>query len=112
MAAIGKKLSKERYRIVNELWENNIKAEMLYNENPRMDKQMDYANENRIPFMIFIGEDEVKENKVKVKCMANSSEIMMNRDNYIEEIGKLRLDKELILVEKKVKQIKNENKKK
>jgi histidyl-tRNA synthetase len=32
-----------------------------------MDKQMDYAIDNRIPFIIFLGENEVKENKIKIK---------------------------------------------
>jgi histidyl-tRNA synthetase len=32
-----------------------------------MDKQMDFASDNRIPFVIFIGENEVKDNKVKIK---------------------------------------------
>lgn len=28
---------------------------------------MDYAFDNRIPFIIFVGENEIKENKLKVK---------------------------------------------
>lgn len=64
---MGKNLTKERLKILNELWKNDIKAETLYNENPRNDKQMDYAMENKVPFIIYIGESEIKENKVKVK---------------------------------------------
>ena len=101
VAVIGKNLTKERFKIISELWDNNIKAEMLYNENPRMDKQMDYAVSNKIPFMIFIGENELKENKVKIKCMANSSEIIIERPKLIEEIKKLRENPELLKVENK-----------
>jgi histidyl-tRNA synthetase len=103
VAAIGKNLTKERFKIVNDLWENGIKAEILYNENPRMDKQMDYACDNRIPFIIFIGENEIKENKIKVKCMANGSEVMLTRDNYINEIIKLRMDPALLIIQNKTK---------
>lgn len=39
----------------------------MYQQDPRMDKQMDYAVDNRIPFVIFLGENEVKENKIKLK---------------------------------------------
>lgn len=60
-------MTKERLRVLNELWKNEIKAETLYNENPRNDKQMDFATNNKVPFVIFIGENEVKENKIKVK---------------------------------------------
>ena len=91
VAAIGKN---------NELWDNGIKAEILYNENPRMDKQMDYVVNNRIPFIIFIGENELKENKLKIKCMANSTEILIERGKLIEEIKTLKEKPELLKVEK------------
>ena len=99
-------MTKERFRILNELWSNGIKAEILYNENPRMDKQMDYAVDNRIPFVIFIGENEVKENKIKVKCIANSTELFFTRDNYIEELLKLKQDEKLLYIEMKAKEVK------
>jgi histidyl-tRNA synthetase len=101
VAVIGKNLTKERFRVINELWNNGIKAEMLYNENPRMDKQMDYAVNNKIPFMIFIGENELKENKLKIKCMANSSEMIIERSKLVEEINKLKEKPELLKVENK-----------
>ena len=101
VAVIGKNLTKERFKVLNELWDNGIKAEILYNENPRMDKQMDYAVSNKIPFMVFIGENELKENKLKIKCMANSSEIMVEREKLVEEINKLKEKPELLKVEGK-----------
>lgn len=66
-----------------------------------MDKQMDHACDHKIPFIIFIGENEVKENKVKVKCMANASELMLTRENYVEEILKLKMDPSLLVIENK-----------
>ena len=101
VASIGKNMTKERLKVLNELWDNEIKAEILYNENPRMDKQMDYVLNNRIPFMIFIGENELKENKLKIKCMANSIEKMIERDRLIEEIKNLKGKPELLKVEVK-----------
>ena len=73
---------------------------MLYNENPRMDKQMDYAVENQIPFLLFIGENEIKENKVKIKCRANGQETLVSRDLLMEELLKLKSDPNLIHVQK------------
>lgn len=99
VAVIGKKLTKERFKVLNELWNNGIKAEILYNENPRMDKQMDYAVNNKIPFMVFIGENELKENKLKIKCMANGNEIMIERGKLVEEINELKKKPELLKVE-------------
>merc|ERR1711957_45812 len=95
VAAVGKGMTKERMNILNELWKNKIKAEMLYSENPRGDKQMDFVMDNRIPFVINIGENEAKEGKVKIKCIANRAEIIVERENMIEELNKLRADKSL-----------------
>ena len=66
-----------------------------------MDKQMDYVVNNKIPFMIFLGENELKENKLKIKCMANSTELMIERDKLVEEIKKLKEKPELLKVEAK-----------
>ena len=101
VCAAGKNLTKERFKIVNELWDNGIKAEILYYENPRMDKQLDYGLKNKIPFLIFIGENELKENKIKIKCLANSQELLIDREKMIEEINKLKNDKSLLIVKKK-----------
>ena len=98
IAAVGKNLTKERFKIVNELWDNGFKAEILYNENPRMDKQMDYSVNNRIPFIVFIGENELKENKIKIKCLANGNEIMEDREKMVEVLKKLKEDPELLKV--------------
>jgi histidyl-tRNA synthetase len=73
---------------------------MLYNENPRMDKQMDHALENQIPFLLFIGENEIKEKKVKIKCLFNGQEIVISRDLLIEEVLKLKSDPSLLHVKK------------
>lgn len=56
-----------RIKICNMLWEGDIKAETLYNDNPKPNKQLTFALESRIPIVIWIGEDELKNNKVKVK---------------------------------------------
>ena len=63
-----------------------------------MDKQMDYAVNNRIPFIVFIGENELKENKIKIKCLANGNEIMEDREKMVEVLKKLKEDPELLKV--------------
>ena len=100
VCAAGKNLTKERFKIVNELWDSGINAEILYNENPRMDKQLDYGLKNKIPFLVFIGENELKENKIKIKCLANSQEMVIEREKMVEEIKKLKTDKNLLIVKK------------
>ena len=118
--AVGVSIGIERvFNILEEKLKDDPSFEILYNENPRMDKQMDYAVNNRIPFMVFIGDNELKENKIKIKCMANGNEIMEERNKLVETLKKLKEDPELLKVkmpekkdnkEKKPKE-KNEGKK-
>lgn len=64
---MGKDLTGERFKVCKLLWENGINAETLYNDNPDPKKQLNYALKNYIPLIIWIGQDELKDNKLKVK---------------------------------------------
>lgn len=59
-------LLKERMEISAELWRNGIGAEFLYSENPAQRKQIEHIFENGIPFGVWIGQDEITNNMVKV----------------------------------------------
>lgn len=99
VAAVGKSnITVERMKLLNELWEVGIKAEILYNDVPRMDKQNDFAVTNKIPFIIFIGENEIKEKKIKLKIMATHTDKELNRENYLEELLKLVQDDKLRII--------------
>ena len=65
------KLLYTKYKFLKTRILKNNQAEILYSENPRNDKQMDFAIDNKVPFIIYIGESEVKENKLKVKVKLN-----------------------------------------
>jgi len=69
VASIGAGLVPHRFKICNLLWSNKIKAEQLYDDKPKPQKQLNYALENMIPFVIWIGEDEIKNNKLKIKVL-------------------------------------------
>lgn len=101
VAALGKNLTKERFKAINLLWDNGINAEILYNENPRNDKQLEFALNNRIPFILFIGENELKDGKYKIKCLANGNEILVDINQAADEIKKLLLNKDLLIITKK-----------
>lgn len=38
VSQIGKNLTPERFRVLKELWDANIAAEILYNDNPKVPK--------------------------------------------------------------------------
>jgi len=67
VATIGPGMLTHKLKLIKELWEANMKAEMIYNEKPKPQKQLGYSLENQIPFILWIGEDEVKKNVINVK---------------------------------------------
>ena len=55
-------------KIAQELRNKNINVDIEMN-NKKLKKALNYANIENIPFVIIIGEDELKENKVMIKNM-------------------------------------------
>lgn len=47
---------------------------LIYPDNAKMKKQMEFANRKGIPFVIFVGEDEIANNSLKVKNMATGEQ--------------------------------------
>ena len=56
--------------ILKKLRANGIKAE-IYPDSAKMKKQMTYANNNKIPYVAIVGENEMNEQKVTLKNMLN-----------------------------------------
>ncbi|KAK7251641.1 hypothetical protein RIF29_35014 [Crotalaria pallida] len=72
--------------LAGELWDAGVKAEFLVNK--RGQKHFDYAKESRIPWMVFVGEQEVKEGVVKLKDLVANNEVVIPRGQLVEEIRK------------------------
>ena len=89
IAQVGKKLTAERMKILGELWKENIAAETLYVDNPKPQKQLDYAFDNGIPLIMWIGEDEVARGVVKVKSLSFRDEVEISRENLVSGVQEL-----------------------
>lgn len=72
-------MTAERFKILKELWAADIHAEILYNDNPKVPKQIEYALEKGIPLILWIGEDEVTKGVVKVKSLNLHEEYVIER---------------------------------
>ncbi|MFC1697342.1 histidine--tRNA ligase [Nanoarchaeota archaeon] len=75
----------ESVKISNQLRENNIKTEIDI-ASRGISKNLDYANALSIPYVIFIGEDEIKQNKLKLKNMESGDEEMLNVESIIQKL--------------------------
>ena len=56
----------------------NVVLEM---ENKKLRKSLDYANKERIPYVIILGENEIKNNTIIIKGMFNNNSIELELDN-------------------------------
>jgi len=74
---------------VNKLRENNIACE-IYPSDKKIKKQLDYANQKDIDFVVIIGKEELDSNKFKIKDMAKGEEIVFDDlNNIFKEINSL-----------------------
>jgi histidyl-tRNA synthetase len=89
IVTIGKDLILPKMQICAELWAVGINTEFLYDLNPKVPKQMEYAAKNAIPFIVFIGEDELKNNEVKVKLSATKEEFLVKRAELVARMRDL-----------------------
>ena len=60
-------------KAINELRRNGVNAE-LYPDAAKMKKQMNYANKRNIPFVVLVGEQEVKTNTYTLKNMSSGEQ--------------------------------------
>jgi histidyl-tRNA synthetase len=70
---LGEKEGKEAFRVAQQLRSRNIRCE-IYHEPGKFEKQFKYAEKKKIPFVIIIGEEEIKENTCKVKNISTGEQ--------------------------------------
>ena len=84
--------------VLNDLWANGIKAETVYIENPKVPKQLDYAFENGIPLVAWVGEDEIARGVVKVKSLNKHEEYELKRDELAARLKEIIADGNSVLL--------------
>ena len=63
---LGEKESKTAFELMQQLRNKGVRCE-LYHENSKFDKQFKYAEKKNIPYVVIIGEKEVKEQICNIK---------------------------------------------
>jgi len=74
VASVGDGMMKERMKVTRILWDAKISAEFSQQDNPKLKYELTDALEREIPFMVIVGEEEVKEQKCKVKDLKARTE--------------------------------------
>ena len=62
------------------------KKVLIEMNNRKIKKSFDYANKENIPYVIVIGEDEIKNKKTTIKNMKESSQEMIDIDEFLRRI--------------------------
>jgi len=74
------------WSLVQKLRQQNIPAE-LYPDKAKMKKQMTYADKKSIPYVIFIGEEEIASGMVKLKDMNSGDQTSLSEAGLITRIS-------------------------
>ncbi|MBR3003932.1 MAG: histidine--tRNA ligase [Lachnospiraceae bacterium] len=84
-AAILGDVRKEGYSIVRDLRNAGVRVETDYLDKS-LKAQMKYANKIKAPYVVILGEDEIKEGQVSVKNMADGTEVRCAISEIAEHI--------------------------
>ncbi|NXR47865.1 SYHC protein, partial [Hippolais icterina] len=77
VATPQKHLLAARLKLISELWDAGIKAEMLYRKDPKLLKQLQYCEDTGIPLAAIVGEQELADGVVKLRDVATREEVRM-----------------------------------
>ncbi|XP_060935674.1 histidine--tRNA ligase isoform X1 [Limanda limanda] len=88
VASAQKNLLEERLKLITDLWNAGIKAEVMYKKNPKLLSQLQHCEESGIPLVAILGEQELKDGVVKLRIVATREEFDISRADLIGEIKK------------------------
>lgn len=75
-------------KILNELRHAGINAEIFPEHSAKMKKQMSYADSKKIPFVILIGKDEMKSERLTIKDMTTGLQEQLTLNEIISKLNK------------------------
>jgi histidyl-tRNA synthetase len=85
IANVNEEVKKEVIKLASKLRENGIFCQTdLMNRN--LKKQLEYADALEIPFVVIIGPEELKKNKVKLKDMVLNKEMEVKTEDLVRKI--------------------------
>ncbi|KAF2690966.1 histidyl-tRNA synthetase-like protein [Lentithecium fluviatile CBS 122367] len=82
----------ERMQVAKILWDAGIKAEYMWKAKPKLQNQFKAADNSKVPWCVILGEDELKDGKVKIKEMGLSEGhpekdgVMVEKTKLVDEL--------------------------
>jgi histidyl-tRNA synthetase len=82
---LGDAESKAAFSLLQQLRQKGIRSE-LFHETSKFDKQFKYAEKKNIPYVVIIGEEELKNNSCKLKDIRNGEQQTLTIDQLLNKI--------------------------
>merc|ERR1712203_808960 len=79
-------MTEQRMKVVTELWTGDVRAEHSYKKSPKMLNQLQYCEEQGIPYAIVIGESELAAGVVKLRDIATRQEVEVQRSEMLQTV--------------------------
>lgn len=74
--------------IAKTLREAGISTELFPDDSAKLNRQLKYANQKNIPFVIVVGDEEAKQNKLTLKDMYSGKQTILTLDQAISTLQK------------------------
>lgn len=72
-------------RLISKIRKQGISAE-LYPESSKLKKQFTYAEKKGIPYLVFLGEEEIKNSSVTVKNLETSEQKTLSQEDFLSNL--------------------------
>jgi len=79
-------LGSNSIQVANKLREASINTEMWLEADTKLDKQLKYADQKGVPYVVIIGPDEASENKVTLKDLKLKTQQTLSLDECIQKL--------------------------
>jgi len=86
VASAQKNLMRERMKLCRLLWDAKIKTETSYKANPKLLDQLQYCEDEGIPLVLILGEDELKQGVVKIRQVESREESYVKREELLMQL--------------------------
>ena len=80
-------LLEKSIEVYSRLRSNNIPTEIWLDPDSKLDKQLKYADQKKIPYAIIIGSDEAKQKKITLKDLSKKTQKILTLDETIEKLS-------------------------
>jgi histidyl-tRNA synthetase len=85
----SKNFIEKSIKMATVLREKNINTELFLNPEKKLDKQLKYADKKGIPYVLILGEEEVKKNVVKLKDLKTGSQKEFSLEEALKILSNL-----------------------